>query len=142
MLGSTGGEQIVERSDAFLARLGRIDFDDTQVDLIACRPPEDVAGRVHDLAVADVGQSLLACTLFRSNTIARNGKHSIFKTSGDHGIRAVWEHQVGGMGDDIRTFERQGAGGFGIEPVEADHEPDPRRTDIIDGKSRVPRRKP
>ena len=142
MLRSTGGEQIVERSDAFLAGLGWVDFDDTQVDLIACRPPEDIACRVHDLAVADVGESLLPCTLFRANTIARDGKHSIFKTSGNHGIRAVREHQVGGMGDNIRTFERQGAGGFGIEPVEADHEPDPRWTNIIDGKSRVPRRKP
>src|SRR5207253_106174 len=108
-------------------------------------PPHTIAAvvsRVHDLAVAYVGQSLLPCTLFRANTIARDGKHSIFKTSGDHGIRAVREHQIRGMGDNIRTFERQGAGRFGIEPVEADHEPDPRWTNIIDGKSRVPRRKP
>src|SRR5438128_3387739 len=140
-LGPAASEEVVVRVDFLVTGFQRVDLDDSQRLLIGLRAPEDLARGRDDFTVSNVGQPLLPAALFPASPVARHREDAVFQAARDHGVGAVGQHQVGGMGDDVRTLQGQRARRLGVEPIEADHQPDPRRSDVEHGKSRVAGRK-
>src|SRR5207244_676432 len=129
------------QSDVLYARYQRVYLDDGNQYLIRLCSLEYLARGLNDFTFPYVGQPLLPAALLPAGPVARHREDTVFQAARDHGVGAVGQHQVGGMGDDVRALQGQRARRLGVEPVEADHQPHPRRSDVEHGKSRVAGRK-
>ena len=73
--------------------------------LILGRANQNGAVGVDYLALAYKLQRLSGGAFFSSHTVGGHCVHPVFQAPGDHGLRAMREHQVRGMGDDVRPLQ-------------------------------------
>src|SRR5207245_6292072 len=98
--GAAASEEVVVGIDLLVAGVQRVDLDDRQRVLIGLRALEYLPLRRDDFTVPDVGQPLLPAALLPASPVACHREDTIFDAARDHGVGAVGQHQVGGVGDD------------------------------------------
>src|SRR5205809_6823513 len=132
-------EKVVIRGQGFVARLRGINVEDRLFFLIARGTVEHAALWGDDLAPADIGQPVLSAPRLEPDPVGRDAEHVILQAAGHHRVRTVRQHQIRGMAQDVGALDSQRPCRFWVEPVEADHDPDVRRTDVPDPEAGVAR---
>src|SRR5512136_1588680 len=140
-LGSPVSEEVVVGVELLVERFCGVDVEHAHALLVFAGPRQDVPRCVRNLALPRVMKALVA-PLLRPRSIRRDGKYAVFQASRDHGRLTVGKNEVGGVADDLGPLQGEGPHGFRKKPVEADHDPNPARPYVVDGKLAVTRVEP
>ena len=72
-----------------------------------------------------------------TETVAGDREDAVLQRSGEHRLLAVGQDQVRRVRDHVRAGDREGAGGLGEDPVEADHHAHTRGAHAVHGQLQV-----